>query len=274
MVASILRYLNVISLVNLFNDLESNKEKKNIKYTKGNQGNQGNPNQKNNQGGEIIDYEFKTYEEPDDSLKDLNKEMNLGLETEDEDEVLIESIEIKYNNSNLKIISGFIINYLDKINDIQLTYDELTNTKVNSLVTIHDQKLRTANLKSFEWLSKSGNEAERQFVFLQMHKLKKLKYAELSDYITKTYGDDFKNMPLTGDYNEDDMEYVEKDEYTEKDEDDNAEIEYNEDGSEKERKDIDIDNEEMGRVYDVEDSDNEDGDQDYGNLAVDDGDYD
>ena len=70
------------------------------------------------------------------------------------------------------------------------------------------------------------------------------------------------------------MEYVEKDEYTEKDEDDNAEIEYNEDGSEKERKDIDIDNEEMGRVYDVEDSDNEDGDQDYGNLAVDDGDYD
>ena len=107
-----------------------------------------------------------------------------------------------------------------------------------------------------------------------MHKLKKLKYAELSDYITKKYGDDFKNMPLTGDYNEDDMEYVEKDEYTEKDEDDNAEIEYNEDGSEKERKDIDIDNEEMGRVYDVEDSDNEDGDQDYGNLAVDDGDYD
>ena len=51
-------------------------------------------------------------------------------------------------------------------------------------------------------------------------------------------------------------------------------IEYNEDGSEKERKDIDIDNEEMGRVYDAEDSDNEDGDQDYGNLAVDDGDYD
>jgi hypothetical protein len=218
-----------------------------------------------NKGGEIIDYEFRTYEEPDDSLKDLNKDMNLGLETEDEDESLIESIEIKYNNSNLKIISGFIINYLDKINDIQNTYDDLTQSKIDSLVTIHDQKLRTANLKSFEWLSKTGNEAERQYVFLQMHKLKKLTYADLSQYLTKQYGDDFRNMPLTGDYNEDDVEYEENDYYEYK-------AEYDEDGNEKEKQDDDIDDEEMGEVYDPDED--EDGDQDYGYLAVDDGDND
>jgi len=253
MVSSILQYLNVISLVNLFNDLETTKEK------------QTKTNANGNKGGEIIDYEFRKYEEPDESLKDLNKEMNLGIEYEDEDEPLIESIDIKFNNSNLKIISGFILNYLDKINDIQTTYDELTKSKIDSLVTIHDQKLRTANLKSFEWLSKSGNEAERQYVFLQMHKLKKLTYADLSQYLTKKYGDDFKDMPLTGDYNNDDVEYEEIDEY-------DIKAEYDEDGNEKEKQDIDIDNDEMGEVFD--DEENEEGDQDYDYLAVDDGDND
>ena len=63
------------------------------------------------------------------------------------------------------------------------------------LVTTHDQKVRNANLRSFEWLSNTGNEAERQYVFLKMHKLKKLKYADLSKYLAKNY-DAANNLPL------------------------------------------------------------------------------
>ena len=275
MVSSILQYLNVISLVNLFNELDNDKVNKELGMKIGAKID----SNRENQTGEIIDYRFRVNEEPDEALKDLNQEMNLGLEykndyneyNEDTDEdTQIESIEIKNNNSNLKIIGGFIISYLDKINDIQLTYDELTTTKINLIVNTHEQKLRTANLKSFEWLSQTGNEAQRQIVMLQMHKLKKLKYADLAQYVSKEYGAEFNNLSaFTDNDNEDDNEYVESDNYEgeiENDENDDYKVEYDEDGNEKERKDIDIDNEEMGVVFDIEED--EDGDQDYGNLAV------
>ena len=209
-------------------------------------------------------------EEPDEALKDLNQDMNLGLEynnDNEDEENLIESLEIKQNNTNLKIIGGFIISYLDKINDVQLTYDELTTTNINLTVNTHEQKLRTANLKSFEWLSKSGNEMERQLVFLQMHKFKKLKYADLAKYVSNEYGAEFNNVSAFTDYdNEDDI--IESDNY-EGEIETNNENEYNEDGTEREKKDIDIDMEEMGQVFNEEE--NDDGDQDYGYQAVDGG---
>jgi len=283
MVSSILQYLNIISLVNLFNELDNSKlNKKTDIYNKTQRQNQNKSQTQSrnldNQTGELIDYNFRTNIEPDESLKDLNREMNLGIETDDyEDETLIESLEIKNNNTNLKIISGFIISYLEKINDTQLTYDELTNEKINLLVTTHDQKLRNSNLKGFEWLHKSGNEAERQLVFLQMHKLKKLKYADLAKYLlTKTNNSDFNSTPL----NENEIDIDIDNDYDDKENDENDEyegeveqdVEYDENGNQKERIDMDIDMEEMGQVFDEEE--NEEGDQDYGYQAVDDGDYD
>ena len=253
MVSSILQYLNIISLVNLFNELDNNKVNKKLGT------------------GEIIDYSFRMNEEPDEALKDLNQDMNLGIEynnDNEDEENMIESLEIKHNNTNLKIIGGFIISYLDKINDVQLTYDELTTTNINLTVNTHEQKLRTANLKSFEWLSKSGNEMERQLVFLQMHKFKKLKYADLAKYVSNEYGAEFNNVSAFTDYdNEDDI--IESDNYEGEIEADN-ENEYNEDGTEREKKDVDIDMEEMGQVFDEEE--NDDGDQDYGYQAVNSGD--
>jgi len=223
------------------------------------------------QTGELIDYRFRKHIEPDEALKDLNQDMNLGLEyneDHEDEENLIESLEIKHNNTNLKIIGSFIISYIDKISDVQNTYDELTTTQINLIVNTHEQKLRTANLKSFEWLSKTGNEAERQMVLLQMHKLKKLKYADLAQFVSKEYGADFNNNNNVEAFadmnNEDDIDYEENDDY--EGEDGKNEIEYNEDGTEIERKEMDIDREEMGQVFDIEE--NEDGDQDYGYLAV------
>ena len=269
MVSSILQYLNVISLVNLFNELDNEKVNKQF----------GTDGVNGKQTGEIIDYKFRMNEEPDQALRDLNQDMHLGLEYNDndiyneneyEEEPQIESLEIKTNNTNLKIIGGFIISYLDKINDVQVTYDELTTNKINLIVNTHEQKIRTANLKSFEWLSQAGNEAQRQIVLLQMHTLKKLKYADLAQYISKEYGGD-----LGGDFNnaalitDDDDEYLENDNYDGEGGDKDYEVEYNDDGTEKERKDNDIDQEEMGEVFDVEE--NDEGDQDYGYQAVDGG---
>ena len=254
MVSSILHYLNIISLVNLFNELDVKKES-------------------DLQKGELIDYNFRLNEEPDESLKDLNRDMNLGLEPNfDEDEdTLIESFEIKNNNTNNKIIGAFILSYLDKINENQLTYDELTNTKINSLVSTHDQKLRTSNLKGFEWLSKSGNESERQLVFLQMHKLKKLKYADLAKYLSKDYGFNANNNPIMDldfdnevDYNEDDNydgEIVEKD------------VDIDDDGGGRDFEDKDdMGMDGMGMVFDAEE-DEDGGNQDYGYIEADYGDY-
>jgi len=254
MVSSILQYLNVISLVNLFNEIDNNKDNKSNKMNLEN-------------SGEIIDYKFRVNEEPDEALKDLNQNLNLGLEDNDDDENLIESIEIKHNNNNLKIIGDFIISYLDKINDTQITYDELTTTKINLIVNTHEQKLRTANLKSFEWLSQTGNEAQRQIVLLQMHKLKKLKYADLAQFVSKEYDAEFNNVSAFTDNDNDDYnEIIESDNYEGEKDDKDYEVEYDENGYEIERKDMDIINEEIGVVFDVEE--NDEADQDYGNLAV------
>ena len=165
------------------------------------------------------------------------------------------------------IIGDFIISYLDKINDTQITYDELTTTKINLIVNTHEQKLRTANLKSFEWLSQTGNEAQRQIVMLQMHKLKKLKYADLAQFVSKEYDAEFNNVSAFTDNDNDDYnEIIESDNYEgEKDHKDH-EVEYDENGYEIERKDMDIFDEEIGVVFDVEEID--EADQDYGNLAV------
>ena len=280
MVSSICQYLNIISLVNLFNILDISKL--NVKSQ-----------------NELIDYKFREYEEPAESLKDLNRELyldldeNVGLDNiyNTDDNEYIESFELKKSN-NLNIISGFITTYLDKINDIQTTYDELTTEKINTIVTTHDQKLRDANLQGFKWLSTEGQEDARQFVFLKMHKLKKLDYADISKYLKLEYGSNYdnennndidsleadanmyfthnENIAHNDEYSTEHIdefadyedELIERDQYIERD----AYIDTNEYKNRLNKEEL----AEMPDIYDEED--NEDADQDYDYLATGDGD--
>ena len=270
MVSSLLQYLNIISLVNLFDILDVRKIASNA--------------------SEIVEYKFKVVEETDDALKDYNRELSLDNDfingnnygnnyneindiNNDEEVNFIESFEIK-NSNNLKIINSFITTYLDNINDIQNTYNELTNKHIKEVVTSHNQKLIEATLKGMEWLSKEGHESEKQLVFLKMHKLKKINYAGLAEHLQTEYGDIY----------DDGDKFNENDEY----DGDNEIINVGDNGAD--GADGTVDNEqnndyerqnnelgldkyeqaEMAQVFD--DEENEDGDQDYGFLAGGDGD--
>ena len=281
MISSLLQYLNIISLVNLFDILDIKKI-----ATK---------------DSEIVDYKFKVVEETDDALKDYKRELNLDNDfinnnennqynynesneineineinnINNDDEVnFIESFEIK-NSSNLKIINGFITKYLDNINEIQNTYDELTNKHIKEVVTSHNQKLIEETLKGMEWLSKEGHESEKQLVFLKMHKLKKINYAGLAEHLQNEYGDIY----------DDGDKFNENDEYDASNEMINAGgdgVDGGFDGDNDNEKNNDYERQnnefgldkyeqaEMAQIFDEEE--NEEGDQDYGFLAGGDGD--
>ena len=236
MVASLLQYLNIMSLVNMFDVLNTNKiGKKPVEQVK---------------------YKFRAVEEPDEALKDLAREMEIEM---DEDEYVsgegdkvnfIESFEIK-NSDNLKAVGGFILTYLDKINDIQTTYDDLTYEYINLINTENEQKRIENTLKSFEWLAKEGHEAERQVIFLKMNKLKKVSYADLTSHLMSEYGDDIFN---------------ETDTY----ESTVAQEEFDENGDRiMRRNEMGLDSYEQGEIGEVfDEEDMEDVDQDYGMLAV------
>ena len=272
MVSSLLQYLNIISLVNLFDILDIRKISKKI--------------------SETVDYKFKVINEPDEALKDYNRELNLDndsiINTNDNDndnngngnnninnindyekEVnFIESFEIK-TSDNLKNITGFIAKYLENINDIQNTYDELTNKHIKEVVTSHNQKLIEETLKGMEWLSREGHESEKQLVFIKMNKLKKINYAGLSEYLQNEYGDVY----------DDNDKFKENDEYDagrEINENINIdEIEDNEKNNDYERQnnEFGLDNYEQGEMAQIFDGEeNDEGDQDYGYLAGGDGD--
>ena len=201
---------------------------------------------------EEITYNFRQPVEPDDALKDLNREMDIGedyLDTEEEVN-FIESFEIK-NSDNLKAIASFIITYLDKINDIQATYDTLTKEYVNIEVVQHEQKHIENTLKSFEWLAKEGHEVERQLAFIKLNKLKTIGYSNITEHLMAEYGDDI--------FNETDNYDVEVDMMDVEGGDQPGRV--NELGLDQ------YEMEEMGQVIDLEEV--EDADQDYGIIAID-----
>jgi len=275
MVSSILHYLNIISLVNLFDELDDNKlnNKSEIGKIK----------------TEIIDYNFNlerglTNDLDNDALRDLrelNRDMNFGLEQENqfENQNLIQSFEIK-NNKNIKVIEEFIVKYLDKINNTQTLYDDLTPTKINLLVSTNDQKTRDYNLRGFRFLSESDNEAERQLVYMQMHKFEKLDYGDVAKYLTKQYGDKFTNFgkPINSEdelyENEDIEENDDDDNYNEQIQDNNRNDEdkaYSDDKNDEYNEYRNMDNalSDLSNIFDGEVGER---DQDYGNMACGDGD--
>ena len=231
LVCNIIHYLNIISLSNLFNSLNTNKL--------------------TNVESELIDYDFQMSEEPNNDLKELNKELQLGL---DEDSILdteeevnfIESIEIQ-NSDNLKIVYEFIITYLDYIKSNQNTYDILSETYIKHEITRFDQKKIERTLKQYKILKEEQNEELRMVLYLQMHVQKNLKLENFADTVENMLNnnmynssqDSVDNYEEVPEYNDD---YV-PNETTEKSE------EY------------------MGTVIS---GDNDVGDQDYDMIAVDD----
>ena len=239
MAASIVQYLNIISLVNLFNVLDINK----IEKTE----------------TETIDYKFRVNRNPDDTLLDMNKDMNLQLENEEgildtgEDNInFIESFEIT-NSDNLKLIGIFITKYLDRIADIQNTYDRLTESNINKVVTKHNQKHIEETLRGFKWLAKDGNESERQIIFLRMYNLKNISYGGIADHLKHEYGSNFMDDVANNDNDDYDGEKLREEndnELGDNHDDDPDEIGYVFDGEEDDEEDQGYDNQEVG--YDDE----------------------
>ena len=260
MTSSLLQYLNVISLTNLFNKSSTSSKRANTEKL----------DSSNSSNGELIDYNFKVNADPDNSLKELNMDMELGFKYNDEEEEnQIESFEIKYN-TNLKIITEFIIKYLEKISAVQNTYDELTPSKINNVVLTHAQKMITSNLKIFGDLAEQGNEELKKLVYIQMHKFKKINYDNLGQYLRAEHSDNLNILSTTAD-DDDELANAENDDYDgedyNKDQDNDN---YNQDNNEKNPIYDYNENENLDGVYDGED--NDDGDQDYGNLEAYDGD--
>jgi hypothetical protein len=238
MVSSILHYLLVMSLVNLFDTIDNTKVK--------------------NGKTDIIDYKFIQPTEQDAALSDYANEMDINLVNEDtplDDDGqpldLIESFEFK-NSNNLKVVGGFIIVYLDHINETQTTYDELTKEYINLKVTEAKQTEIENTLRTFEWLSMDTHEDAYQLVMMKM-RLKKINYAGLNEFARQQYGDDFLDE--------------ENDEY-QGEEDGDEEHDYDKDGDEDDERKVDkydLDNE-LPQVFGTEDLD--DGDMDYGYIGV------
>jgi hypothetical protein len=236
MVSAILQYLNIISLVNMFDILDTSKiGKKKV---------------------DEIKYNFYKPVEPDEALRELNREMDIGNEYLDEDEGIdfIESFEIK-NSDNLKAIAGFITTYLDKVDDLNNTYDTLTKDYINIQVTEHEQKHIENTLKSFEWLAKEGHEVERQLAFIKLNKLKKIDYANITEYLITEYGNDMFNETDKYDSKPDLIISEGDDQYQGQNLGKNEDLGLD-----------DYEMGEMGEVFDTEDM--EDVDQDYGMLAI------
>jgi hypothetical protein len=238
MVSSILHYLLVISLVNLFDTIDNTKIK--------------------NGKTDIIDYKFIQPIDKDTALLDYSNEMDINLVNEDtplDDDGqpldLIESFEFK-NSNNLKVVGGFIIAYLEHINETQTTYDELTKEYINIKVTEAKQTDIENTLRTFEWLNMENHEDIYQLVMMKM-RMKKVNYAGLNEFMRQQYGDDFLDE--------------ENDEY-QGEEDGDGDDDYDkdgDDGDERKQDKYDLDNE-LPQVFGTEDLD--DGDMDYDFIGV------
>jgi hypothetical protein len=179
MVSSINHYLVVISLVNMFEIIDNSKINRNI----------------GKNSGEIVDYKFKQIIEKDPALDDFSQNTGINIQTDDitldEDGNpidMIESFEIK-NSSNIKIISSFIITYLEYISDNQETYDDLTPSEINRIVTKDEQKRIERTLRTHEFLATEGNEEIKRLVGMQM-KLERIDYKNFANFVQSEFVDE------------------------------------------------------------------------------------
>jgi hypothetical protein len=234
-VSSLLKYLNVISLVNLFNVLNIKK------LTKGK--------------AEIVSYKFKVAENVTSNIApvDMNEGENILMDlTNDTDGNMepdmdfIESFESK-NSDNLKLVGEFVTAYLNKVDDILRDYDALTQDNIAKVIAKHEQKQIEATLKSFEFISREGNEDEYQRLRIKMNILKKVEYRNITEHLKSIFGDD----------------YLETDEQVEE--------EYDQDGNVIQRvNEMGFDDYEMGQMGQAVAGEDYEGDQDYDCIAVDD----
>jgi hypothetical protein len=240
MVASILHYMLVISLANLFDCLDT-------------------PQLRNNATREL-EYNFIKRQDKDPAIIDYSNDMNIDLVNDDvqlDDDGqpidLIDNIRMK-NSNNLKTVGNFIITFLEKVSSNQELYDSLTFNEINRQVTEDRQKEIENTLRSFEWLSKENNEVNRLLIKMKMG-LKRLGYGEVYGYLSAEFGRDFLDE--------------ETDEYEPGIKTGDGGIDGGEDGSRAEN-DFGVDRYEMENelpdlvAYD----DLDDGDMDYGFLAV------
>lgn len=236
-VSSLLKYLNIISLVNLFNVLNIKK------LTKGK--------------AEIVSYKFKVAENVTSNIApvDMNEGENILMDitnTNDADGNMepdmdfIESFESK-NSDNLKVVGEFVTAYLNKVDDILRDYDALTQDNIAKVIAKHEQKQIEATLKSFEFISREGNEDEYQRLRIKMNILKKVEYRNITEHLKSIFGDD----------------YLETDEQVEE--------EYDQDGNVIQRvNEMGFDDYEMGQMGLAVAGEDYEGDQDYDCIAVDD----
>ena len=144
-VATILHYLNVLSLTGLFNVLDNKKI--------------------SNKKAEIIKYTFKPVESTPVDIEPINMGDEIVMEMtddlagamEEKQMDFIEKIEEK-SSDNIKVVTSFVITYLNKIDQMLQVYDALTKENITKNIAKHDQKQIEATLKSVEYISKEGHE--------------------------------------------------------------------------------------------------------------------
>lgn len=177
-VATILHYLNVLSLTGLFNVLDNKKI--------------------SNKKAEIIKYTFKPVESTPVDIEPINMGDEIVMEMtddlagamEEKQMDFIEKIEEK-SSDNIKVVTSFVITYLNKIDQMLQVYDALTKENITKNIAKHDQKQIEATLKSVEYISKEGHEEEYKLLRIKMNILKKVEYRNLSEYAKTIFGDEF-----------------------------------------------------------------------------------
>ena len=194
-------------------------------------------------------------------ILDFNKDINFVVNEEDtldtEEEVnFIASFELK-DSINLKAISEFIITYLNYIKSNQETYDELTDKRIKNEITAFDQKRIERTLNAFKILKEEGNEEARMLLYAQMKAYKKINYSNIAENVEKLFDNDINDMYIKNEHSGDSIDTYDEtpelnEEYVPGDNDnDNYNNEYDQ----------------MGQVISRDD---DEGDQDYDMIAVDD----
>ena len=159
------------------------------------------------------------------------------------------------------MVSEFIISYLNYIKSNQETYDALTDKRIKNEITAFDQKRIERTLNSFKLLKEEGNEEARMLLYAQMNVFKKINYANIAEHVDKLFDNDMNDMYVKNEHSGDSIDvYDENPDMIEDTGNDDDKLDrYNEDKYE---------NDQMGQVISREDD--EEGDQDYDMIAVDD----
>lgn len=182
-VSSLMHYICVISLQNLFEELSIKKiGKKNAKD---------------------MDIKFKLSvkeSREDEIMPSMNMDV-IDMEAADENDIdLVESYEIKTSN-NMKMITEFVVSYMEKVNQVLEDYDELTPINIKSIIDKHDQKNREATIRAFELLNTEGYERMHSEIMYMLKVSGKLQYKDITEYLKEQLGDeDLKRVDDNDDY--------------------------------------------------------------------------